>query len=152
LPHINRLGVEPSMHAILDLLVRPRSRFLEIGYGERFETLRAVERRGAQAWGLELDQVYPEGADREQLRNSDLDVLFVNGSPFLFYANHQVSLPAALDIVRQFARTEWVVLQAYNPRTPFEILRHAELLNRVRFEPVYFHVAPELDQPPLFPT
>ncbi|MFO1463057.1 MAG: hypothetical protein U1F66_04720 [bacterium] len=151
-PEFNHLGVEPSMQAILDRLVDTRSRFLEIGFGERTETLEAVERRGGVAWGLELDRVYPPGADRAQLQAEPVDVLFVNGSPFLFYAQHQVALPAALDILRQFPRAEWLVLQAYNPRTPFEILRHAEELNRMEWEPLYFRSQAAPDEAPLFPT
>ncbi|MCE9624581.1 MAG: hypothetical protein K8R69_03865, partial [Deltaproteobacteria bacterium] len=152
LPAFNHLGVEASMPAILNRLVHPRSRFLEIGFGDRLETLQAVERRGGLAWGLELDRVYPPEADREALRRSDIDVLFVNGSPFLFYAQHQVALPAAIDILRQFSRAEWLVIQAYNPRTPFEILRHAEELNRQRWEPMFFRAAESKDEAPIFPT
>jgi len=152
LPAFNHLGLEPSMPAILDRLVGTDTRFLEIGYGDRLETLQAVERRGGTAWGLEVNRVYPEAADREALRRSDLDVLFINGSPFLFYAQHHVALPAAVDILRQFPRAQWLVIQAYNPRTPFEILRHAEELNRLRWEPVYYRVAASLDEAPIFPT
>ncbi len=152
LPSFNRLGVEASMHGILERLVSPNSRFLEIGFGARTETLEAVERRGGVAWGLELNRVYPAGADRRELQSSPVDVLFVNGSPFLFYTQHQVALPAALDIIQQFPRAEWLVLQAYNPRTPFEILRHAEELNRRSWEPMYFRSAASLDEAPLFPT
>ncbi|MCC7345226.1 MAG: hypothetical protein IT573_09825, partial [Deltaproteobacteria bacterium] len=152
LPQFNHLGVESSMPAILDRLVRADTRFLEIGFGDRLETLRAVERRGGTAWGLEVNKVYPAEADREALRRSDLDVLFINGSPFLFYAQHHVALPAAVDILRQFPRAEWLVIQAYNPRTPFEILRHAEELNRLRWDPVYYRVAASLDEAPIFPT
>ncbi len=152
LPQFNHLGVEPSMPAILDRLVRADTRFLEIGFGDRLETLQAVERRGGLAWGLEVNKVYPAAADREALRRSDLDVLFINGSPFLFYAQHHVALPAAVDILRQFSRAQWLVIQAYNPRTPFEILRHAEELNRLRWEPMYYRVAPSLEEAPIFPT
>lgn len=152
LPQFNHLGVEPSMPAILDRLVRADTRFLEIGFGDRLETLQAVERRGGLAWGLEVNKVYPAEADREALRRSDLDVLFINGSPFLFYAQHHVALPAAVDILRQFPRAEWLVIQAYNPRTPFEILRHAEELNRLRWEPLYYRVAASLNEAPIFPT
>ena len=152
LPSFNHLGLEATMPAILDHLIQTDTRFLEIGFGERLETLEAVERRGGIAWGLEVERVYPPGADPETLRRSDLDVLFINGSPFLFYAQHHVALPAALDILRQFPRSEWLVIQAYNPRTPFEILRHAEELNRMRWEPMYYRAAASLEEAPIFPT
>jgi len=152
LPNFNRLGVEANMHAILSRLVSPRTRFLEIGFGQRTETLEAVERRGGVAWGLETDRVYPATANRSELQKSPVDVLFVNGSPFLFYTQHQVALPSALDVIQQFSRAEWLVLQAYNPRTPFEILRHAEELNRVSWKPMYFRRAASLSEAPIFPT
>lgn len=152
LPAFNHLGLESNMPAILDHLIQANTRFLEIGFGERLETLEAVERRGGIAWGLEVERVYPPEADPETLRRSDLDVLFINGSPFLFYAQHHVALPAALDILRQFPRSEWLVIQAYNPRTPFEILRHAEELNRMRWEPMYYRAAASLEEAPIFPT
>ncbi|HEX5034556.1 MAG TPA: hypothetical protein VFW62_08760, partial [bacterium] len=148
----DRLGVEPNMDAILRYLVRKEGRFLEVGYGGRLETLKAVERLGGRALGLELHGAYPASVDPAELRKAELDTLFLNGSPFLFFAGHQVSLPGAFDLLRPGLRAQNLLIQAYNPRTPFEILRHFEELHGLVFEPLYYRPAASLREPPLFPT
>ncbi|MFO1518335.1 MAG: hypothetical protein U1F57_01510 [bacterium] len=152
LPAFNRLGVRDTMDDVLGHLITPGTRFLEIGFGRRLDTLEEVQRRGGIALGLEKDRVYPPDVRWEEVTEGDVDVLFVNGSPFLLYANHWVALPAALDILSHFARSEWVVIQSYNPRTPFEILRHAEELSRIEFEPFYYRAEAAPGEPPIFPS
>jgi hypothetical protein len=149
---IDRLGVEANMEAILGRLVGKDTRFLEVGYGGRLETLQAVERLGGRARGLELNATYPAGSDPAELRRSEHDVLFLNGSPFLFFAGHQVSLPGAFDLLRPSLRAQTLLVQAYNPRTPFEILRHLEELHGLIFEPLYYRPATSISEAPLFPT
>ncbi|HKX12037.1 MAG TPA: hypothetical protein VJP40_02705 [bacterium] len=149
---IDKFGVEPNMEAILRRLVRKDGRFLEVGYGGRLETLQAVERLGGRALGLELNASYPAGVDPAELRGAELDTLFLNGSPFLFFAGHQVSLPGAFDLLRPGTRAQTLLIQAYNPRTPFEILRHFEELHGLVFEPLYYRPAASLAEAPLFPT
>ncbi len=149
---IDQLGIEPNMEAILHRLVRKDGRFLEVGYGGRLETLQAVERLGGRALGLELNASYPANVDPAELRQAELDTLFLNGSPFLFFAGHQVSLPGAFDLLRPGARAQTLLIQAYNPRTPFEILRHFEELHGLVFEPLYYRPAASATEPPLFPT
>jgi len=152
LPVINRMRTAHSMNRILSQLIQRKSRFLEIGYGERTETLEAVARRGGISHGLERDGVFPPDAKRETLETGPVDVLFINGSPFLFYANHVVTLPAALDVLKHASRTRWLLIQSYNPRTPFEMLRHAENIHRLNFEVMYYRATPSRDVEPVFPT
>lgn len=149
---IDRLGLEPNMESILRRLVRPDDRFMEMGYGGRLETLHAVEALGGRALGVELASTYPPNAERAELNEAPIDVLFLNGSPFLFFAGHQVSLPGAFDLLRPSQRAETLLIQAYNPRTPFEILRHLEELHGLVFEPLYYRAATSIQEAPLFPT
>lgn len=128
-PSFNHLGVGHSRNAILEKLLTPGSRFLEIGYGQNLGTLEAAEALGARVEGLELKRSYPPGRAEQDIRSGPVDVLHVNGSPFLYYHRHQATLIPSLDILRNFGRADWVVLQGYNARTPLEMLRHAELIH-----------------------